>query len=294
MGWIRTHPYASLFALAGIMLLAISLALGGSRVGLLGENTTGATSSGTIFPTSNVVSNVPGTPVTAETALPRYANSSNYTTTAQGEGSAGESVPDASDSALALFLSSLSQPQQNTLPDTSVGDALLREIYSFIPSGVTVFGGTRTQARTPAQQALYTYGNGAGFVILSFENAHTDMVDDLKNWFENRKSGGYKASVEQIADDMAAAGTALSALSDVPPAAASANQRLAESLQAAADKLKAVTAATGDSGIADAMKTYNTSAEEFTRSYIALADIFTLNEVTFNQSDSGSAFSMPH
>ena len=92
---------------------------------------------------------------------------------------------------------------------------------------------------------------------------------------------------------MAAAGTALAALLDVPDVAREANQNLAKSLQAAALDLKAVTAASGDSATFDAMKTYNTSAEEFTRSYLAVADLFTLHEVSFSQSDTGSAFTFP-
>ena len=291
MGWIRAHPYASLFALAGLALV-VFVALLFPRLDSLTQGPT-AMPTGSLFPTSDAISNTPDTSVTVETVLPRYDTSGNVTGSLPPSQTAPQQAQDASDSALSAFLSSLSAPPSGSAPDMSATDTLLQEITAFIPRGVTVFGGTRTKARTQEQEALFHYGNEAGLAILSFEDSNTDMVERLKNWFENRKSDPSKASVERIANDMAAAGTALAALLDVPDVAREANQNLAKSLQAAALDLKAVTAASGDSATFDAMKTYNTSAEEFIRSYLALADIFTLHEVSFSASDTGSAFTFP-
>lgn len=295
MVWIREHPYASTFALAGIVLAAITILVGGSRIDYLVQRPATPSSDGSIFPAAQTAPTTDNTPAFIETSVPRYSASGSYSSAPAPEGSAAQSTDssDSPDSALSALLSSFYQPQQTQAPDTSVGDALLREIYALIPSGVTVFGGTRTPTHTPQQQALFAYGNDAGQAILAFLNAHTDMTDDLKNWFDNRTSAAYKAPVLQIANDMAEAGAALATLSNVPPSAASANQRLAKSLQDAAAKLKAITAAGSDGNIAEAMKTYNASADEFTKSYIALADLFTLHQVTFSQSDTGSAFTFP-
>ena len=291
MGWIRAHPYASLFALAGLALVAVVATLFPRLDSLTQSSST--MPAGSLFPPSNSVPDTPDTSVTMETALPRYEASGNMTGSLPPSQSAPQQVQDASDNALSAFLSSLSSPPPSSAPDTSAGDTLLQEITAFIPRGVTVFGGTRTKARTPEQEALFRYGNEAGLALLSFEDSNTDMTDRLKNWFDNRKSDSSRASVGRIANDMAAAGTALAALADVPDVAREANQDLAKSLQAAALNLNAVTTAGSDSATLDAMKTYNASAEEFTRSYLALADIFTLHEVSFSASDAGSAFTFP-
>jgi len=288
MGWMRTHPYATLFAFAGLMFVAL-VAITLPHINSFNQNPY-APSDGSIFPTSNSVPNVVSVQGAVETPAPRYSASSNNTPTALPTQDLSAATPDTSESAFDAFLASLSTPEQKRAPDTSSTDAFLQEVYALIPSGVTVFGTTRSEVRTPEQQALYEYGNKAGLAILTFENAHMDMADDLKNWFDNRASAAYDAPVVAIANDMIAAGASLASLPSVPALAADANKRLAASLKAAGEMLKAVTAENGDSNIAEAMKTYNTSAEEFTRSYIALADLFTLHEVTFSQSDTGSAF----
>ena len=295
MSWIRAHPYASIFALAGLALVSV-VAIAFPRIDSLTQDPR-SISSGPIFPTSNVVSNTPDTSATIETTLPRYDGSGDVAGTAPTsptDANPAGSPQTGADIALTAFLNSLSAPGTGSAPDTSAGDALLREINALIPPAVTVAATARTEARTPEQEALFRFGNEAGLAILSFENANTDMAERLKTWFDNRKNDSSKASVVAIADDMATAGATLAALSDVPTAARSANQDLAKSLQTAAQGLKAVVAASGDSSIADAMKTYNASADEFTRSYLVLADLFTLNQIVFGAQDTGSAFSMPH
>ncbi len=284
MSWIRAHSYASLFALASLILLAVLIFVVGAQPIFPGDASS-TVSNGTIFPTGYAVENTQSIPPTNISPPMTIASSSTAMPPSQQETS--QSTP--------VSQPPFTSPPPTTTnpPDTSTGDSLLSQVYALIPSGITTLQATQTTKRTSEQQALYTYGNEAGLAILSFENAHADMAQDLKNWVDDRGNAAYKTSVISIANDMATAGASLVALTDVPTSASAANQNLAKSLQTAADNLKAMTAASSDSALVDAMKTYNASADEFTASYIALADLFTLHEVQFSQSDTGSAFTFP-
>jgi hypothetical protein len=128
---------------------------------------------------------------------------------------------------------------------------------------------TQAPSRSPAQQALYIYGNEAGLAVLSFENKHAGMADDLKNWFDHRSDQSLGGAVRTIASDMLAAGQQLEGLPSVPASAQSANARLAASLKDSGAKLSAVVDASGsDSVLGNAMQTYDSAVDEFTKSYL--------------------------
>ncbi len=175
----------------------------------------------------------------------------------------------------------------------SSSDKLLQEVYSLIPSG-TYFTPIVSHPQTPVQQALHTYGNEAGLAILTFENGHADMAYALKTWLDNKSDASATASVQLIAIDLAAVGQELEAIPDVPDAAKAANAALAVSCTNAAAKLQTVFMAAGsDSTLLAAIKTYDASADSFTSAYVALVNLFALNNITFNASEPGSAFQFP-
>jgi len=157
---------------------------------------------------------------------------------------------------------------------------------------VPVYGAPgQAAARTPEQQTLYDYGNQAGLAVLSFTNAHSDMAQVLQTWLADRNGASEKAQVLAIADGMQKAGESLESLAQVPASATAANKALGESYKAAARQLRAVSSAgSSDSSLIGALNAYNTTADQFTKSYLALSDLFTLHEVTFASSDTGSAF----
>jgi hypothetical protein len=282
MTLISKHPYSFLFAGAGTVLVVIAL---------FARNNQSAPAAG-YGPYVSVSAG--NTLVNPGMSNLDQATDVQQTTVTQNSSSTARYVP--------ILITQTNKPTNATgpmtIPPTSptptsaepnVSDQLLKEVYSLIPSGIAmpVIG----KPRTPAQQALFEYGNKAGLVVLTFENAHVDMAQVLKEWLADRMNAGKIADAQAIARDMNTAGQSLAALPQVPPSAASANQALGRGYEDAGDKLLAVVSAGGsDAALADAMKTYNNSADSFTSAYIALADIFSLSGVTFSASDPGSAF----
>lgn len=300
MHWLRSHPFALLFAGAGMLLLVIIIAIQGKTA-----------------PSSSLQIGVIAS--SGHTALEDPGISQPYTTsppteTQQPGATPGEKAPAASPAISATPSkkpTSQTSPQPQTTvsastetsvptlttttgpakpgPDTSIGDSIIQQVYALIPSASSLPVNTPV-SRTPSQQALYIYGNQAGLVVLSFENAHADMADVLKTWTENRGSASATTNAKLIATDMSAVGDQLLALPNVPSSAVAANQNLAKGYKTAAQQLLTVLGGGSESGLVDSMKTYNASADDFTRSYIALIDLFSQNGVTFSPSDTGSAF----
>ena len=293
MEWIRTHPFAVLFALAGLGFLAIVTAVGDRTFAPVAGGPLTTLSAGNIPQSGNfytspnaTASNSQNVAINAQTP-DQTQPPTNYLPPDQSP----QTTPQAPD------------PQPEPLPSppasANVGvsatpsDTILNDIYSLIPA-TTVPSPTlqAAPARTASQQALYIYGNEAGLAILTFDNANQNMAQNLKDWVDNRSNTALQAPVNGVADSMVATGNQILALSNVPASASAANTRLGQSLVTAGEELRAVVEASGsDSALADAMKTYDASADEFTKSYVALADLFTLEGITFSSSDTGSAFS---
>jgi len=298
MWWIRAHPFAVLFALAGLTLLLIVGATTQRSASPVGGPVINI-SAGNISPTVTVSApsdNSYGVPVEPSNSTLQAPEQPAPLPSAPVAPAQPPSQPQPTSPAITITTRQSSNQNASTgsQPDTSAGDALLQLAQSFTVGGLAVNVPAQTPSRTPEQQALYAYGNKAGLVVLSFENAHPDMGQTLQNWLDHRADASQQAQVRSIAADMSAASAALSALSGVPQPAAAANAQLAAGFTTAATQLQAVVAASGDgNALVESMKTYDSAADAFTKSYLAVVDVFALHEVTFGSSDPGSVFSMP-
>ena len=290
MEWLRTHPFALLFAFAGLCLLAITALTAEKSVDPNSHISLVSVSGGNTFqnPSLDSVSSESGEPSQSETSLQPVNAPIPKESPARVIAPADTASTHTSASYEATAPLAAQTPSQKSSSAPSAADQLLSEVYSFVPGGSALLNTPIT--RTPTQQALFTYGNQAGLVVLTFENGHPGMAEALKNWFEHRSDASNRSIVETIAQDMHAAGDGLLALS-APSAASVANKDLATAFIAASDELFKVAAASGDDmQLATAMKVYNTSADAFIKKYIALSDVFSANEVTFSANDPGSAF----
>lgn len=282
MTLLAKHPYSFLFAGAGIILLVIvataknqsmSPAMQGPLVRVSGGNVLMYPGiAGTGAPTEHGTAPGPTlTPATiAEYTLPAVHTTNSATTSIRN--------PSPSVDTGLTVNSSLTQSEQ-----------LIKEVYALLSGGPSM---TPTpKARSEVQQALYEYGNQVGLAVLTFENAHADMAQVLKDWIADRADPSKIAAVNSLAQGLTDAGRSLEGLPQVPETARSANTALARAFADSGDKLRAVASAAGsDTTLVAAMKTYNAAAESFTTSYIGLVDLFSIYDVHFGSSDPGSAF----
>ncbi|MBV9159741.1 MAG: hypothetical protein JO019_04060 [Candidatus Kaiserbacteria bacterium] len=184
------------------------------------------------------------------------------------------------------FLAQLMRPAAAQTTSTVNIDS--KNAYSFIPQG---FVSTSTQKkRTAAQDALYEYGNVAGTIVRSFEDAHPDEVQILAAQAADRGNALKSLALASLGDDLTAAGAQLAVLPHVPDQARAANGNLARDYQMIGQKLKAIALAKNDGEFLAAITSYNASADGFTRDYIALATIFAVAGVSFDKTEGGAAF----
>lgn len=302
MLWLRTHPFALLFAGAGLVLLIMFISIqgtstpptrGGPVVAIGGGNTLENPGISERYPSIDAPSSNPERqPSAVNPIIPLSPQSTTSPRTpaptlAQTQ-TAGE---DGQEIDLSMFFSN-ETPLPASQPDTGLADQLLKEAYSLVPS--TFWPVAKPAVRTPEQKTLYVYGNRAGLAVLSFQNAHANMATVLTGWFEDRSNETYKGASIDIAEDMIALGDTLSTLGGVPASAAAANENLAASYRDAGGKLlEVITSGGSEDALVASMQTYNSSVEDFTRNYISLVDLFSKNGVIFSASDTGSAFSIP-
>jgi hypothetical protein len=307
MHWLRSHPFALLFAGAGLVVLIIVIGINSTRipssfftgpsvVAVSGGNTLqdpGISQPHTEYPPTQNASTLPAREDEAGTTTtnPPIVNvAQTPVASAPASSSSAQSPETDYQSILSSIYNTSASSNSSTKIDPSATDAIIKQVYALIPSTYSLPLPVSTN-RTTAQQTLYAYGNQAGLTVLSFENAHADMAGVLKTWFTDRKDSSTVAPAETIANDMIATGDALDRLPNVPAAAAPLNHTLAQAYRDAGQDLLKVLAGGSDSHIADSMKTYDTTADNFTKSYLDMVDFFQKNNVLFSSTDMGSAFS---
>jgi hypothetical protein len=197
-----------------------------------------------------------------------------------------------SDADFQAFLTGLFNAPVDGSPSISLDtsfDAAMQNAYSYVPRGIIT--PVVTPSATPAQEALHRYGNEAGRIVKDFENTHTDSASVLSAQSKNRTDPQKAQELRDLGAAISGIGTDLLALKDVPEAARSANQTLAQSYQTAGHLLAAV-ADTGadDKKTLDAINTYTASVETLTRAYVGLITLFSLSDVSFTPGEAGSAF----
>ena len=168
-------------------------------------------------------------------------------------------------------------------------DPQIQRAYLAIPQGLLSTSTPKT--RTPSQEALYRYGNGAGAIIKAFDSGHPDEQLVLTAQAKDRGSLQKAQALRDLAKDIGSIGTQLLALSNVPESARAANTDLGTRYQKVGELLALVADAGDDDARAlAAITAYNAVADAFTRSFVGLATLFALNNVSFSSTDGGSAF----
>ena len=188
---------------------------------------------------------------------------------------------------LAVLLAQLAPPA-GSAPASVSGEGGL-DVYSFIPRGLISTTGPATN-RSALQQELFDYGNRAGVYIRAFDDTHANMIPTLKDAYEDRKNPQKIAAAIKIGEDYQRLAQDLEDMGEVPAAVSSMHLALARAYKNAGIHMVLKLQTKTDQEFLAAMNTYNESALEFIRAYVALVTYFSAAGVQFSMTDPGSVF----
>lgn len=292
-GWMHTHPYASalitavLFVIVGIFVISqrAAVAPGG------GVTAWGGANINLLNPAYNTPQNTTGQGQTEILRQVQTSASYSYIPPVPGGATLYTSTTNSSSFDFNSFIKLLSEGSAaQTSPSTPAGnDASLEIAYSFIPKGL-ISTTTQVKKRTKEEQQLYNYGNEAGSYVESFEEAHGDQAQVLKNWLEDRRDSVKAAAVVQLGRALWETGKGLLSMGSVPTGTKAVHEKLAKSYMDIGANLALVAKTEGDVDLLKAIEVYNASADTYAKNYVALVNIFGAYGVGFSADDPGHVF----
>ncbi|MDO8552477.1 MAG: hypothetical protein Q7S01_03010 [bacterium] len=313
MHWLREHRHT--VALIGA---AVFVVVGG----ILARNNTGASELGNIknvaveYPYYAPSADTEGVSVKNQRTNPQSAVSDIGSSTASlavffDRASTPERPPTTSVTQTATKI----VPQTPTKSQSTITNSAYSSFFRTLSNILSP-----SDTRTPEQKELYNYGNEVGSIVKTFENSHGNLTQVLKTFFDSRvdpskaaatpeiadayaqltrgipSSAGTTpasatAGVQSIANDYAQLSFAIGSIADVPPQAEILNAKLAKGYGDVAQGMSKLAKTDNNDALLEAINSYNATAEEFIRTYVALADLFSAYGVKFSASDPGSIFS---
>lgn len=182
------------------------------------------------------------------------------------------------------LLASLTKKSGQTESQDDRGESAL----SFIPEGL-VSTSSPQQRKTAKQVRLYDYANTVGTYIQGLESSHTNMAQSLTAVIQDRGNAEKIANAERIA---AAYGDLAESLKQVttPSEVRALHDAFVRAHAAIDTHLRAVVRSTTDTDLISTIRTYNESADQYIKSYLALVTFFESEDVRFDRFDPGSIF----
>lgn len=162
------------------------------------------------------------------------------------------------------------------------------DAFSIGPS-VTAVAET-IKPRTAKEEAVFEYGNRIGRYVQGFAAVNPNMGQTLTDQINHRNNKTYGDPVRDLGDRYKALGESILAMHDIPPDVEQAHKKLGQSYVDLGVALRAVPDSVGDQELLAAITAYNNKADAYTRSFVAMVALFSALNVSFEQSDPGSAF----
>lgn len=194
------------------------------------------------------------------------------------------------------FLSILAQLTNTPRPfasdssSTAAADAI-RDAFAMVPQFNTFSSASsESTVRTPAQEAIYVYGNAAGSIIKAYEASHQNAVQVIAAQSTDRSSVQKAQALRDLGAAISKIGTDMKKMRDVPADAVEAHTQFANRYIRAGELLAKMADASGDEAYIAAINAYNASVSALIEQHIALATYFSLAGVHFSSSDGGSVF----
>jgi len=189
------------------------------------------------------------------------------------------------------FITALSHPSAQT-GGTSQNNGL-SEAYSFIPTGL--FSPPKPQSALDmpdSEKPLYAWGQSAGEAILSFEDSHPNQPQILTDFIQDRQNPTKINAMKQLGADLSMVGDNILNIDSVPQMA-TAGKGLANAYHEIGQKLAAIPDAKGDEATAQAILTYDKSADAFVQKFVNVVNILQANGVKYAQNEPGAVFMFP-
>ncbi len=303
MEWLRVHQYAAALVIASILVITGAL--------IVAEHSSSSAPTGMSAWAGNAASwgttaagepnTAPGVPRTQPMTGAQYDVSALPTGTQAPTATAADPSITGTDSSSYDFNALMAQLSSSTVKSVkskpvhsggSAGATTSIDNWSYIPTSILSLKNP-SSSRTPAQQALYQYGNEVGSYIEGYDGAHTNQTQIISDAINDRHSTTKAAAVAQIGTDLEVVGQGIASVSDTPSDASAQNAALAKGYITIGEKLVAVATAMSqqDSELGAAIKSYDASVNAFNVSYVSLATLFSSAGVRFSNSDPGSVFS---
>ncbi|MDB5187891.1 MAG: hypothetical protein JWO50_411 [Candidatus Kaiserbacteria bacterium] len=291
---MREHPLIVGSIIAGALLIlgAILVQNRASYPAYVSEqawNPNSPSTNGQISAATNPVPTPQTTPsqAYATQTLPYTTNSTGNNTGSALQGSYTAVTTDNLDALLqSISLPAGTKPKTQTT-SSSVGDI---NVWSYIPSGLV--STSSAPSRSGTQDALYQYGNEIGSMIQGYEATHQSVVQIITGAVNDRQDSAKEAAVEKIGRDMIELGNNIASVDTAPKTIKPSGSALAQSYKTVGTSLIKTAQAQSqrDADYIAALKTYNATTDTFTHAFVGIALVFSLNEVSFSQTDPGSVF----
>lgn len=203
-------------------------------------------------------------------------------------GQAAQTGPAADGPDLASIVAQFMPKTKTPLP-THEGPGTFFDAYSLVPSGL--FATTTEKSRTDMQGRLFDYGNEAGSYIQGYESMHQTVPQIARDQLADRANPDKRDALIGVANDLIGLGKQLAQMEEVPAPVRAQHNAIAAGYQSIGKALIPVANAQSDQQLLDAIKTYDTTVDAFTKHYVALVLLFPSYGVSFKPDDSGSVFS---
>jgi hypothetical protein len=283
MHWFAAHAYITGLIIASILLVS-GTALVSQRAPLSGidTNTTWSGAGISLFSGLQRGSAPEETRIRTEDILQGQRKDTSYTILPAGAGF--EAAP-GTDFNWEALMAELVRPPGAGAQST---EATNLGVYAFIPQGLIAVR-EATQERSETQDILFEYGNAVGSFIVAFDDSHANMLQILKDAYQDRENAQKVAAAAQIGRDYVQLGAELEGIT-APAQVGGLHQRLADAYKRVGRLMIAKVQAKNDTDFLAAVNAYNAGVDQFQKEYLALVTLFSVAEVQFTDYDPGRVF----
>jgi hypothetical protein len=172
-------------------------------------------------------------------------------------------------------------------------NAVMAEIWSWIPNTSTKPSPAQPPVESAEQQAIRQYGNSVGKLVKDFSTGTGDQLQVMGDFMKDRADNANKQQVLNLAKSYTELSDKINKVS-TPAGLESYGQGLAAAYRSTGEAMVMLAEVGADDTAAlQQVTSYNEVVTEFARQFIKMADTFGAYGVTFDTGDDGDIFMPP-